>query len=88
MRSFALGAALLLAASTVHASPEDLFGYGGRSQGMGATGAASAEGYEAAYANPALLSRMRERSAGFVYAASKPVDDAAPVAPIAGDRGP
>jgi long-chain fatty acid transport protein len=61
MRASALGAALLLIASTAHASPEDLFGYGARSQGMGATGAASAEGYEAAYANPALLSRMRVR---------------------------
>jgi long-chain fatty acid transport protein len=39
----------------VHASPEDIFGFGARSAGMAATGAASAEDYEAVYKNPALL---------------------------------
>jgi hypothetical protein len=42
-------------------SPEDIFGYGARSPGMGATGPASADGFEATYANPALLSRLRDR---------------------------
>jgi long-chain fatty acid transport protein len=58
---FTLAALCLLFARGAHASPEDLFGYGARAQAMGATGAASAEGYEAAYANPALLSRLRAR---------------------------
>lgn len=51
----ALVAALACAPRAAEASPEDLFGYGGRSSAMGATGAAHARGFEAAYANPALL---------------------------------
>lgn len=53
--------------SVARASPEDLFGYGAKSLAMGATGAASSDGFEAAYANPALLSRIRQRklSLGF-----------------------
>ena len=43
------------------ASPEDIFSYGPRSPAMGGTGAAHASEFDAAYANPALLSRMRER---------------------------
>ena len=43
------------------ASPEDIFSYGARSPAMGGTGAASAVGFDATYANPALLSRLRER---------------------------
>jgi hypothetical protein len=57
----AVAAVLTLAPSLAHASPEDIFGYGDRSPGMGATGPASADGFEATYANPALLSRLRER---------------------------
>ncbi len=53
--------AIGLAPRPALASPEDLFGYGARSPGMGATGPASAEGFEATYANPALLSRLRDR---------------------------
>jgi hypothetical protein len=41
------------------ASPEDLFGYGARSSAMGATGIATSSDFEAAYSNPALLSRIR-----------------------------
>jgi long-chain fatty acid transport protein len=41
------------------ASPEDLFGFGARSAAMGATGTASSAGWDASYANPALLSRVR-----------------------------
>ncbi len=41
------------------ASPQDVLGYGARSQGLGATGVASARGYESVYANPALLSLQR-----------------------------
>ena len=48
-------------AGAAEASPEDLFSYGTRSPAMGGTGAASADGFEAAYLNPALLSRLRER---------------------------
>lgn len=49
------------------ASPQDVFGYGPRASALGATGAASAEGAEAAWANPALLSlaRTRELTLGF-----------------------
>lgn len=49
-------------AGPASASPEDIFGFGARSMALGATGAASAEDYEAVYANPALLSLARERS--------------------------
>jgi long-chain fatty acid transport protein len=54
--------ALALCASPASASPEDIFGFGARSMALGATGAASAEDYEAVYANPALLSTARDRS--------------------------
>lgn len=54
-------------AKDAHASPEDLFGYGPRTSAMGGTGAASAQGFEAAWANPALLSRMRERKLTLGY---------------------
>ncbi|HEY8075094.1 MAG TPA: hypothetical protein VIF62_13315 [Labilithrix sp.] len=54
-RGAAIG--LLFAASAyacnLHASPEDLFGYGTRTSAMGATGVAHATGYEAAFHNPA-----------------------------------
>jgi len=46
-------------ASRALASPEDLFGYGARSAAMAATGAATSSDFEAAYTNPALLSRIR-----------------------------
>ncbi|WP_437683253.1 OmpP1/FadL family transporter [Sorangium sp. So ce131] len=54
-------AALLAPARAARASPEDVLGFGARASAMGATGAAVAEGYEAVYANPALLSLARER---------------------------
>lgn len=47
-----------LTAAQASASPEDLFGYGARSTAMGATGAATSNDFEAAYTNPALLSRI------------------------------
>jgi long-chain fatty acid transport protein len=50
--------AVTLASSRAFASPEDLFGYGARSSSMGGTGAATSSDFEAAYANPALLSRI------------------------------
>jgi hypothetical protein len=56
-----VGLALALATPAAAASPEDIFGYGGRSPSMGATGVAAGEGYETAYLNPALLSTMRAR---------------------------
>jgi long-chain fatty acid transport protein len=53
---------LAVAASrTAHASPEDIFGYGPRSPALGGTGVASSNGFEAAYTNPALLARIRDR---------------------------
>ncbi|KYG04117.1 hypothetical protein BE21_48385, partial [Sorangium cellulosum] len=63
-RGFAplVAAGLALApAGVARASPEDVLGFGARASAMGATGAAVAEGYEAVYANPALLSLSRER---------------------------
>jgi long-chain fatty acid transport protein len=57
----ALAAALGLGGRVAAASPEDVFGFGARSSALGATGAASAEGYEAVYSNPALLSLARAR---------------------------
>jgi long-chain fatty acid transport protein len=53
------GSAILVATCLAHASPEDIFSYGPRSPAMGGTGAATSEGFEAAYTNPALLSRIR-----------------------------
>jgi long-subunit fatty acid transport protein len=69
--AIALTAAASLGASRAAASPEDVFGFGIRSMALGATGPASAEGYEATYGNPALLSlsRARQLSLGFVGAA-------------------
>lgn len=55
-------AAIALAARVASASPEDVLGFGARSSALGATGAADAEGYEAVYANPALLSLARKRA--------------------------
>ncbi|NOU27646.1 MAG: hypothetical protein HOO96_07020 [Polyangiaceae bacterium] len=63
-RRFAFAASLLAtfaAGATAHASPEDLFSYGTRSPAMGGIGAATAQGYEAAYQNPALLSMVSRR---------------------------
>jgi long-chain fatty acid transport protein len=51
--------AVLAGTTAAAASPEDLFGLGARSAAMGATGTASSSGWEASYANPALLSRVR-----------------------------
>ena len=73
-RPLAFGLAALgvfLAAAPAEASPEDVLGFGARSIAMGATGAASSEGYEAVYGNPGLLSlsRSRQLTFGFVGAA-------------------
>ncbi len=54
---FFLATAALLVPQTALASPPDVFGYGARSQGMGMTGTAFADTYEAVYSNPAGLSR-------------------------------
>jgi long-chain fatty acid transport protein len=53
-------AGCLLVAGDASASPEDLFGYGGRTSAMGATGTAHATGYETAWHNPALASSVRK----------------------------
>jgi long-chain fatty acid transport protein len=47
--------------ATVHASPHDLFGFGGRSPGLGFTGLSYLDGYAAAYVNPAGLARAEQR---------------------------
>jgi long-chain fatty acid transport protein len=61
LTALAISAATALGARGAAASPEDVFGFGARSSAMGATGAADAEGYEAVYGNPALLSLARSR---------------------------
>jgi hypothetical protein len=50
--------AAMLVASSAAASPEDVFGYGPRSAAMAGIGVASSDDYEAAYTNPALISRI------------------------------
>ncbi len=60
-RALVVAMASLFAAGEAAASPEDIFGYGPRGPALGGTGVAHAEGFDAAYANPALLSRMRAR---------------------------
>ncbi len=55
------GATVLAAAASAHASPQDVFGFGGRTTGMAMTGASYAEGYEAVFANPAGLGPVRRR---------------------------
>ncbi|MEC7525449.1 MAG: hypothetical protein VYE22_36535 [Myxococcota bacterium] len=52
---------LLFTSSTAYASPQDLFGFGGRSPGMAMTGASYVEGYEAVFSNPAGLAPVRTR---------------------------
>lgn len=52
----------LSAAPGVNAAPQDLFGFGARSSAMGMTAAASAEGYEATFGNPALLADTRTKA--------------------------
>lgn len=52
---------LALPVSRASASPQDLFGYGGRTTGMAMTGASYVDGYEAVYANPAGLAPVRTR---------------------------
>src|ERR1700684_57851 len=65
--ALALARALGLCAPAGAASPADILGFAPRSSALGATGAASADGYEAVYGNPALLSlaRARQLTVGF-----------------------
>jgi long-chain fatty acid transport protein len=75
---------VLFACSVAHASAPDMFGMGARSGAMAGTGAADAEGYDAAYVNPAgLVGPTRRRlTVGYVLGryqlrllgAAKPVD--------------
>jgi hypothetical protein len=65
--AFFLTVAAALASDEAKASPEDLFGYGGRTSAMGATGTAHAEGYESAWHNPALASTIRNNKLTLGY---------------------
>jgi hypothetical protein len=49
------------------ASPLELFGFGGRSPGMAATGVASTDGYESVYLNPAGLARASRKRVTIGY---------------------
>jgi hypothetical protein len=56
-----LAAVVALAwSSLAGASPEDIYGWGSRSAAMGGTGTAWASSSDAAYVNPALLSRVHQ----------------------------
>ncbi len=73
MRGRAAGAVLAvlcLLARGALASPEDIYGYGPRSAAMAGAGTASANDYEAAYTNPALLSRLRADTVVIGYQAA------------------
>ena len=48
--------------SVAHASPQDLFGYGGRTPALAMTGTSYAEGAEAVFANPAGLAASRRNA--------------------------
>jgi hypothetical protein len=69
-RLFAAAVVALAWPSPADASPEDIYGWGPRSTAMGGTGAASSAGADAAYTNPALLSRVHanELTLGFAGA--------------------
>lgn len=62
LRAASAAAAVFALASTAAASPEDIFGFGPRSPGMGETGTATSYGADATYTNPALLSRVRRNA--------------------------
>ncbi len=66
--ALALTAAVTFASTAADASPQDLFGYGARLVAMAGTGASFADDYAAVHANPAGLSRLRERSLMLGYA--------------------
>ncbi len=53
-------AAALVSPGSASASPQEVIGFGNRSVGMGNAGVAGAEGIDAVYHNPALLSASRE----------------------------
>lgn len=66
--SLAFAASLgLFDADRAYASPQDIFGFGIRSQGMGLTGASYSTGYEAVFTNPAGIADTpgRQLSLGF-----------------------
>ncbi|HJL18469.1 MAG TPA: hypothetical protein RMH99_22585 [Sandaracinaceae bacterium LLY-WYZ-13_1] len=67
MGATVIALALWASAAPAQASPQDLFGYGGRTPGLGMTGTSYAEGAEAVFANPAGLGagRRRELTVGF-----------------------
>lgn len=69
----AFGFALYVLSSTPQvalASPQDLFGYGPRTQGMAMTGASYASGYEATYSNPAGLADTHGRQVSLGFSAN------------------
>lgn len=65
--ALALGACGALHSGSARASIPDLFGFGARSTGMAGTGVAVADDVSAVWANPAGLSRGRERTLTLGY---------------------
>ncbi|MEM9691136.1 MAG: hypothetical protein AAGA56_01200 [Myxococcota bacterium] len=68
--------AALLGPTSAQASPQEVLGFGYRSTAMGTTGAASAEGVDAVYHNPALLSRSRDTTLEIGFTAANFLLDA------------
>lgn len=70
--------------SAAHASPVQLFGFGGRSPALAATGVAEPHAWESVYLNPAGLARVTDKRifSGFVFGRfdlegiDRPIDDA------------
>jgi len=67
VRRWIIAAALLVSgllahSPRAHASPQDLFGFGGRTPGMAMTGSSYSCDYEAVYANPAGLACAERRA--------------------------
>ncbi len=60
----------LLAPPVAHATPQDLYGFGGRSPGLGMTGVSFVCDWEAVYLNPANLGGARNRRLAFSASAS------------------
>jgi long-chain fatty acid transport protein len=56
-----LPVAAVIWSSAAHASPLELFGFGGRSPALGATGVAAADDFDCTYLNPAGLADVQRR---------------------------
>jgi long-chain fatty acid transport protein len=67
VRALGLVALALASETGAHASPLDLFGFGGRSPGMAGTGVALATDFDASWINPAGLADVPHKRVSFGY---------------------